>query len=99
MAALTATKVGDRTPAGRYWEQTYSVALTGSSPADEWFVTGYDEVIAVRGIAAIGTAGPVDWPASALNKLGTGGATSLGALGIESVAAQTVHVTLLLRGA
>jgi hypothetical protein len=99
MAALSATKKGDRIAAGRYWEQTYEVALTGSAPADEWIVTGYDEVIAVRGIVAVGTAGVADWPAIQMNKLGTGGATSNGALGLESIAAQTVQVTLLLRGA
>lgn len=99
MAQLAAVKVGDRIPAGRYFEQTFLVALTGTNPADEWIVTGFDEVVSVVGYAVIGTAGLADAPAFMLNLLGTGGAASAGALGIESITAQLIQVTVRGKGA
>lgn len=94
MAALSTTKRGDRVPVGQYWEQTFEVALTGTNPADEWIVTGFDEVVSVVGAVVIGTAGLADWPAFKMNLAGTGGASTPGALGIESVTAQTIQVTV-----
>jgi hypothetical protein len=98
MAVLSATKIGDRIAVGRYFEQTFEVALSGTNPADEWIVTGFDEVVSVVGFAVIGTAGLADVPAFKYNLAGTGGAATPGALGMESVTAQTIHVTVRGKG-
>lgn len=92
MAALAATKVGDRVPQGRYFEQTFKVGPTNAVAlnATEWFVTGFSEVVAVVGAATLGTS------TSSLNFVknarGTGVAegTNPGDVGIEASLGSTI---------
>lgn len=96
MAALTATKVGDRLPQGRYVQQTFNVTVVNAAAADEWFATGFKSIVAVLGFCALGTAAA---PAANFvkNAQGTGVAagTNQGDLGIEAAAGAVFEVTVL----
>ncbi len=95
MAALSQTKVGFRTPVGSYVEQTFKVT-TGAGAADEWIATGFKKIIAVVGVAIIGTAGAAATMVFQKNARGTGVSedTNPGDLGIENASAVAVEVTV-----
>lgn len=97
MAALTATAIGGKRPSGRFFEQTYSVAISNSAAADEYVVTNLKQIFAVVGHAVQGTTDRgVNF---VLNAQGTGqtAGSTLGSLGIEATGAATVHFTVLGR--
>jgi hypothetical protein len=95
MAILAATRVGSRAPAGNYWRQTFEVECSTGTPADEWFETGFYELVAATPV----TLGDTDRGINVLlNAQGTGAATtSKGSVGIEASGACTAHVTVLGR--
>jgi len=98
MAAITDfTRIGDKRPSGRYFEQTYAIVVANSASATEWIATGFSRIIAVVGHAVQGTTDRgVNF---VINGQGTGttAGDNLGDLGIEATGAATVHVTVLGR--
>lgn len=96
MAVLTATKVGDATPYGRYYAQTFSVVVANAAAADEWIATGFRKIITVLGIIRNGTAVGANLPAIVKNANGTGQSadSTMGSLGLEADAA-TYEVTVV----
>lgn len=98
MAALSATRIGDRVTQDRYVERTVQVT-TGAAAADEWITAadlGMTELVAVVGVVTVGTATSATLPSIVLNAQGTGVAagTNPGDLGIENTLAGTFQVTV-----
>jgi len=98
MAAITDfTRVGDKRPSGRYFEQTYEIVVANSASATEWIATGFGTIVAIVGHAVLGT---TDRGCSFVrNAQGTGvtAGDNPGDLGIEATGAATVSVTVLGR--
>ena len=97
MAVVVPSARSAKIPVGPHWMQTFTVASTGDDKADEWFVSGFGNIVAIIGDAVIGTAGSAVTNNYMKNLAGTGGAATPGAVAFQtkSGAALTMEVTVL----
>jgi len=96
MAVLTITGRSARIPAGPYWMQVFGVT-TGAGQTDEYFVTGFNTVVAVIGDAILGDTPGADTSQYVMNSRGSADTEGdhPGDLGIETEAAFAMEITVL----
>jgi len=86
-------------PVGPYWMQTFTVASTGDSKTDEYFVSGFNNVIAILGSAIVDETPGTSTNNFQRNKVGSANAAaaSPGGVGFETLtgAAATIQVTII----
>lgn len=84
-------------PLGRFTLKTFRVPVVTAGAADEWIRTGLTTIVAIIGLAPIGTALVTNVATFRKNANGTGQAegSTHGSLAIESDASITYEVTVL----
>lgn len=101
MAALTIVSQSDWTRLESRFEKDYVLAqftaTTTADATDEWIESGMDTVLAVVGYAVMDTATvvPTETPNFGINVSGTGGAANPGAIGVQTLLAQSISVTVI----